>query len=287
VYSSYSKIFPLSINKGGGSSPVDALKSQFGISDKTDYDKIYNVRELVTSKTLSAAIVQSASGLSKYPSLTAWLIEDHNAHRSFWKKKIKANPKDSIDYHITGASLLLGHTKVNNDTKTNFTTITTEAHDPNLSQVMNERILAELSNYYIRMVTEKPRTDLEKIKIMRDSLNDEMYNTERAIAGFIDANQMSVKSSTQLPQSKLVRKLKEVEQLYVNTSTSYQNAKFKLLWESPIFQVLDKAGPPYGFNKPNWKKNAVIAFILTFFLLSLFFSRKVIWRMIETELSGS
>ena len=56
TYTTYSKIFPLAINKTNGSSPIDAIKSQFGISDKTDYDKIYNVNELVNSKTISRKI---------------------------------------------------------------------------------------------------------------------------------------------------------------------------------------------------------------------------------------
>jgi capsular polysaccharide biosynthesis protein len=60
-YQTHSKIFPLSINKGGASSPIDAIKMQFGISDKTDYEKIYNVTELVTSKTISSRIVHSPS----------------------------------------------------------------------------------------------------------------------------------------------------------------------------------------------------------------------------------
>lgn len=38
---------------------MDAIKSQFGISDKTDYDKIYNVNELVNSRTISRKIVAS------------------------------------------------------------------------------------------------------------------------------------------------------------------------------------------------------------------------------------
>ena len=284
-YSTYSKIFPLSINKsGGGSSPIDAIRAQFGISDKTDYEKIYNVKELVTSKTISRNVVQSKPIHSKYNSLSAWIIDDYNNNLPFWKKKLKVNLKDTNDIHIKAASLLLMNTKIASDPKTYFTTITTESHQEELTQQMNDKIMQELSSYYIKLVTEKPRTDLYKIKLMRDSLQKELYSTERAIAGFIDSNQMSVKSITQLPQYKLVRMQKEIEALYTTTATSYQNAKFKLLSESPIFQVLDSAGPPYQYDKPSWKKFAVIAFIISTFVLTLFFCRKIFWNLLLDEL---
>lgn len=285
-YSTYSKIFPLSINKaGGGSSPVDAIRAQFGISDKTDYEKIYNVKELVTSRTISENVVKSKPKNKKYKTIAEWLIDDHNKNLPFWKKKIKVSVKDSNDKIYTGAGLFLKGTVVNNDLKTNFTTITSTAHEEALVQEMNDKTLEELSNYYIKLVTEKPRTDLYKIKLMRDSLQRELYSNERAIAGFIDSNQMSVKSSTQLPQYKLVRAQKEIEALYTTTAQSYQNAKFKLLSESPIFQVLDKAAPPYGYSQPDWKKSAMIVFFLVSVLMCFFVCRKIIGRLIIEELS--
>lgn len=286
-YGTYSKIFPLSINKSGGTNPIDALRSQFGISDKTDYEKIYNVKELVLSKTISTNVAKSKPSNTLYPSISAWLVDSYNRNIPFWKKKIKVTPGDTLEIHFTGADLVRSCCDINTDQKTNYTTISTHNYDAALAQELNVTILRELSNFYIKMVTEKPMTDLAKIKQMRDSLNDELYSVEKSIAGFIDANQMSVKTSTQLPQTKLLRKQKEVEQLYANTATSYLNAKFKLLWESPIFQILDKAGPPYTFTKPNWKRNALIAFAVSAFLCGLIACRKVLWRVVLSELSAS
>lgn len=286
-YGTYSKIFPLSINKSGGTNPIDALRSQFGISDKTDYEKIYNVKELVLSKTISTNVAKSKPANTLYPSISAWLIDSYNRNIPFWKKKIRVVPGDTTEIHFTGADLVRSCCDINTDLKTNYTTISTHNFDAELAQELNVTILRELSNFYIKMVTEKPMTDLSRIKQMRDSLNDELYSVEKSIAGFIDANQMSVKTTTQLPQTKLLRKQKEVEQLYANTATSYLNAKFKLLWESPIFQVLDQAGPPYSFTKPNWKRNALIAFLLSAVVCSLIASRKVLWRVVLNELSGS
>lgn len=284
-YSTYSKIFPLSINKSNGSSPIDAIKSQFGISDKTDYDKIYNVNELVNSRTVSRIIVASKTSNKKYKTIAEWIIYDYNTNLPFWDKKINFAKNDSIEIIYTAANLFRAATKIENDIKTGFTTITTKFHDEKLCKESNEIILEALSNYYITLVTEKPRSDLYKIKVMRDSLKDELYAVERAIAGFQDANQLSVKYSVNIPQAKLIRTRAEVEELYAVTVSAFQNARFKLLSESPIFQVLDFPGEPYDFVKSSATKAAMITFLISIFLLSIFVCRKIFGRIIIEELS--
>jgi hypothetical protein len=283
-YEAYSKIFPLSINKSGGSSPIDAIKSQFGISDKTDYDKIYNITELVKSKRVSHKVVKAKINNKKYKTLGDWIIDDYNTHQPFYTSKIKIKSSDSNSKTFTAAGLLLANVEVKSD-KTDFTTIVTNAYNAELAKEINENILAELSSLYISMTTEKPRNDLGKIAILRDSLKDELYAVERAIAGFQDANQLSVKYSNSIPQAKLIRTREELEKLYETTASAFQNARFKLLSESPIFQVLDQAGPPYNSTRPSAKNAAIVAFLLAFVFLSFFVCRKIFWNLILDELS--
>lgn len=285
-YEAYSKIFPLSINKSGGSSPIDAIKSQFGISDKTDYDKIYNITELVKSKRVSHKVVKAKINNKKYKTLGDWIIDDYNTHQPFYTKKIKINSIDTNSLVYSASGLLLANVEVKSD-KTDFTTIISKAYNADLAKEINENILAELSSLYISMTTEKPRDDLGKIALLRDSLKDELYAVERAIAGFQDANQLSVKYSNSIPQAKLMRTREELEKLYETTASAFQNARFKLLSESPIFQVLDKAGPPYNSTRPSAKNAAVVAFAMSLFFLSFFVCRKIFWKLILNELSKS
>lgn len=280
----YSKIFPLSFSKSSNS-PIDAIKAQFGITDKTDYSVIYNIKELVNSKTLSTRIVQEVpTKKSKYKNLAEWLIDDHNSHLSLFDKKIKLLPKDSNNIIYTGAGLLLKSTEVNVE-KTEFTKIITKTFNDELSKEINLAILSEISNYYVQVATEKPRTDLNKIKFIRDSLKDELGAIESAIAGFQDANQLSVKYSTGIPQAKLMRDRAEIEQLYATTATAYQNARFKLLSESPIFQILDYPGEPFNYVQSSWKKMAIISFVGFFTFFSFFFCRNIFVQILKDELS--
>lgn len=285
-FEAYSKIFPLSINKSGGSSPIDAIKSQFGISDKTDYDKIYNITELVKSKRVSHKVVKAKINNKKYKTLGDWIIDDYNTHQPFYTNKIKIKSSDTNSLVYSASGLLLANVEVKSD-KTDFTTIISKAYNADLAKEINENILAELSSLYISMTTEKPRDDLGKIALLRDSLKDELYAVERAIAGFQDANQLSVKYSNSIPQAKLMRTREELEKLYETTASAFQNARFKLLSESPIFQVLDKAGPPYNSTRPSAKNAAVVAFAMSLFFLSFFVCRKIFWKLILNELSKS
>lgn len=253
------------------------------MSQKSDLDKIYNVIELVKSKNVSLKVVQQAPvSTTKFKTLAEWLFYDHNEHLPMFEKKIPLSPDTNTNF-FTARDLLVANTNVTSE-KTEFYTISTAAYDQNLAKELNEAILKQLSILYISMTTEKPRSDLMKIKLMRDSLNNELSAVERAIAGYRDSNQLAVKFSIGVPQKKLERTRAEIEQLYTTTATAYQNAKFKLLSESPIFQVLDKPGKPYTMITIPVKKKAMTYGILTFIFSGLWFSRKVFWKLILEEL---
>lgn len=283
-YLTYSKIFPLSFNSTSGGGAFAAIKSQLGISDKTDYDKIYNLTELITSKTISLQVVKFGCSNKKYKNIALWLLDDHNQNLKMFAKKVQPDPKDTNDLYFTAADILLANTEVIVE-KTDFTKIVTGFYDKELSKEVNEAILKNLSSFYIKLATEKPSTEVKKLAVIRDSLKDELNALEKAIAGFQDSNQLSVKYSSGIPQAKLLRTRAEVEQLYVTAVTAYQNASFKLLSESPIFQVLDFPGAPYEFKKASWLKIFLVVFIGMIVFLAGFFNFKIILSMLKEELS--
>jgi uncharacterized protein involved in exopolysaccharide biosynthesis len=283
-YLTYAKIFPLSFNSTPGGGTFASIKAQLGISDKTDYDKIYNLTELITSKTISLQVVKFGCSNKKYKNIAAWLIDDHNRNLKMFAKKIQPDLKDTNDFYFAAADVLLENTEVIVE-KTDFTKIVTGFHDKELSKEVNEAILKNLSSFYIKLATEKPSSEVKKLEVIRDSLKDELNALEKAIAGFQDSNQLSVKYSSGIPQAKLLRTRAEVEQLYVTAVTAYQNASFKLLSESPIFQVLDFPGAPYEFKKSSWAKIALIVFFAFIIFFMSMFNTKIILSIIKEELA--
>lgn len=286
-YIAYSKIFPLSFNASGGAgSSLSSLKAQFGLTDKTDYEKLYNLQELVTSRTVSMNVVRSVCSNKKHKTLAHWILQDYNDHLKMFSKRITLKTKDSNELYYIASDLLLLNTEIVTD-KTDFSKIITSFHDQNLSKEVNESILKNLSSLYIKLAIEKPSSEVEKLQVIRDSLKFQLDDLEKQIAGYQDANQLSVKYTTGIPQAKLLRDRAEVEQLYVTAVTAYQNANFKLLSERPIFQVLDFPGPPYEFKKPSAVKVSLVVFVLMGFILLVLINYKVFLNMIKQELSNS
>ena len=65
------------------------------------------------------------------------------------------------------------------------------------------------------------------------------------------------------------------------------DTNFKLLSESPIFQVLDKPVGPVKKLKDSWIKAFIIGFLLSFIVILLFSIRKLIFNLILKELKSS
>ncbi|MBP6455173.1 MAG: hypothetical protein KA275_00480 [Chitinophagaceae bacterium] len=278
----YTKIFPLSINSNKSSSPLDDIKAQFGMGGKSD-NEAFDLTELSSSKKLSFKILKSQPKNKKYPHYYDWLIEEYNKNETnFFNPKFVLDKKDTIGQLIAAQKLYLKNLQIVKGENKYFT-LTFKSTNKDLAKEISEEILIVLSEFYIDFTTEKPKQDLLKIKEIKDSLKAELYTIERAMAGFTDANTYSSTAISQLPQAKLQRLHQEIEAIYSITTTTYQNARFKLLSESPIFQILDYPGEPYGYEKESWKKNAILIFIISFFLLSFFFCRKIFGAIIIDE----
>lgn len=284
-YVASSKIFPLSANSArSSSSPINQLQQQFGIKGEGG-NEVYDIRELLSSKRLSFKVVDSDPTNKKYDKLYKWLVADHNSELSWRQDPIELTDKksDSLRNLITGRGIMLNRVEIEKS-ENGYTTISVRAYEKELAKEINENILISLSNFYIDFVTEKPKTDLKKIQRMRDSLSIELSAIERAIAGVQDKTAFATKAYVGLPQIKLRRKQAEIQSVYSTTVNALQNARFKLLSESPIFQILDYPGEPYGVIKESWKPKAIIAFLLTAILLSLWFCRKIFTDIIIEEL---
>ena len=284
-YIATSTIFPLSANSArSSSSPISQLQQQFGIKSESP-NEVYDINELLSSKKLSFRVVNAKPNNKKYGKLYEWLVDDYNSELA-WRQPaiiLSKDKKDSLQKLIIGRSLLLGRVSVK-ENDNGYTSIQVRSYNKELAKELNENILTALSNFYIEFVTEKPRSDLYRIQSMRDSLSIALSDVTRAIAGVQDKSAYATKAFVGLPQIKLRRKQVEIEAIYSTTVTALQNARFKLLSESPIFQVLDYPGEPYITEKESWKPKAVLAFLATTLLLSLWFCRKIFKDIIIEEL---
>jgi hypothetical protein len=282
TYKSYSKIFPLSAEGSGG--PLSSLKSELGINDG-DQSKYYNVNELVNSRNLSRKVVTYPTNNSAYKTLYDWVIADFNKQQ-FWKSDKITNITDTINKINIASDIYRASTLAKKD-KTEFTSIECTTSDEALSLRLNEVTLQCLSDFYIESKTVKAREDVKEITFLKDSLKGVLDALERQMAGFTDNSQFLVKEVAGLPRLKLERIHEEVLEQYSATASALQNANFKLLSESPIFQVLDYPTKPLNTIVPSKKKAIAIGAVLGA-LLGLFIAiRKPLAQLIKKILLES
>jgi hypothetical protein len=281
LYKSYSKIFPLTAD---GGDPLSGMKAQFGISAPGNLSKYFNVNELVASRNISRQIVTYPTNNTANKNLYDWIISDYNKQQFWTKDKILFN-KDTLERIITASNIMKRMTTVKIE-KSEFTSIECTGADEQLTLRLNECILKCLSDFYISSKTEKARTDLNRIGLLKDSLKGSLDYLERAMAGFTDQSRYSISEVASLPRIKLERLHEEIAEQYKTTAVAFQNANFKLLSESPIFQILDKPVGPTESIKESWKRAFIVPFIITFILLSLIAIRKIIIELISSELKN-
>jgi hypothetical protein len=86
---------------------------------------------------------------------------------------------------------------------------------------------------------------------------------------------------------KLERIHAEVAEQYSVATSAHMNANFKLLSESPIFQILDKPLTPTKAIKESWINSFIIFTIIASIFASLFFIRKIIAELVVNELKNA
>jgi hypothetical protein len=280
LHVSYSKIFPLAADGGGG---LSSLGAQLGLASEGGAAQYYNVTELVNSRNLSRKMVQYPTNNEKHKSLADWIIEDFKKRQ---KNKTPETKKVSDQEKVIAAAEILTTSAKIVTEKSEFTAIKVETGDPELSLRLNECILTGLSDFYISTKTEKARTDLEKIGTLRDSLKKALNAIDLSLLNFGERNKYLVSETAKLPVIQLQLLKEEVAAYYRSATESYQNAKFMLVNQSPIFQVLDKPQTPVAAIAPNWKKSALIGATLGLFIGLLIALRKVIGKIIMAELKS-
>jgi hypothetical protein len=280
LHVSYSKIFPLSADGGGG---LSSLGAQLGLEAQGGAAQYYNVTELVHSRNLSRKMVQYPSNSEKHKALADWIIEDFKKRQK--NKTPETNKVSDQEKVIAAAEILTTSAKIVTE-KSEFTAIKVETGDPELSLRLNECILTGLSDFYISTKTEKARTDLEKIGTLRDSLKKALNGIELSLLNFGERSKYLVSETAKLPSIQLQSLREEVSAYYASATESYQNAKFMLVNQSPIFQVLDKPQTPVIKIVPKWKKSAIMGFFIGFFLGLIIALRKVIGKLIMAELNS-
>jgi len=116
-----------------------------------------------------------------------------------------------------------------------------------LSRVFCESLIKALNTYYISTTTQQQQQMFDILKFRADSLKSEIENTEFDMAASTDRNMLSPKMEQRIDAVRLKREVTVLNILYTEVIKNVEMARFSLLNETPVLNVID--APVYPLPK--------------------------------------
>lgn len=180
-----------------------------------------------------------------------------------------------IDNDLAGA--IRGSIKITTDKKTGVISITTEAQDPMVCKTLADSTRSLLQQYITDYRTSKARNDVKHYQDLVNDAKRQYEGVRQAYGAYSDANMDVILESFKSKQEDLENDMQLKFNAYSALLTQLNVAKAKLQDRTPAFTTIQGAEVPI---KPSGPKRMVFAFAMTIIaavLLTLWYSREVIF----------
>ncbi|MEL7531515.1 MAG: hypothetical protein AAFN10_09420 [Bacteroidota bacterium] len=159
--------------------------------------------------------------------------------------------------------------------------------DPVFAKILADKYILALRTYYQNQKTEKAKRNLDFFTIRADSVKGELDKVNRQIASFVDKSRYRIRASEEVLPRELEATSSILQQMYINLMISRESAVSQLLETTPILQVLDYPRGPFNIQKGSVIKGIVLGFFIAFFVLLLWFTRKLYWADLKKLINNS
>ena len=153
------------------------------------------------------------------------------------------------------------------DKKTSVIYLTVKAQQPEVAQMLCERVIQQLQIYVADYRTKKARQDLEYFEQLYEEARSDYYAAQQRLAAHMDRNQSIIMQRGKTEQERLQNEMTLKYQLYNSCAQQVQTAKAKILLDTPAFSIIEPPQTPI-IGKPS---RPIVLFIVVFlgFLLSI------------------
>jgi len=263
--------------KGNRYAPLMQIMGQFGMSggsEGVDADKIIEL--LFTRLIISSALFKTDTINKKTDLLVNHFIKEFNAKAWYDGKpalqnivfKTKADENFTVEENkivqdiykeITEHHLTAG-TSDNGIVEVNYKSIS----EP-FAKIYLDNLYETLSEYYISKSNQKQRETFDIVKYYNDSLQNALRRAEAEWAILSDKNVFKVKNEGRLNQLRKTNELEALNVAYIESVKNLELAKFNLINQTPILQLIDRPVFPLKENKTNYPLIIFAVLVLTFF----------------------
>lgn len=147
-------------------------------------------------------------------------------------------------------------------------------YEPALTQIIAEKYIDYLIDYYTNQKTEKAYQNVAFFTERADSVKSELDKVAASRARIVDQEQYRIFARDQISTAELDIKLDMLKEMYIQLVASREQFIAQLKRVTPIIQVLDPPTPPFDVEKPSIIQAFVLGLFLVIFLATVWLTRK-------------
>ena len=153
------------------------------------------------------------------------------------------------------------------DKKSSMIILSVKAQNPEVSQLLCDKVIQCLQTYIADYRTKKARQDLEYFEQLYEEARTDYYAAQQRYASHMDRNQGVISQRAKTEQDRLQNEMSLKYQLYNSCAQQVQAAKAKVQQDTPAFTVIEPPQKPF-IGKPS---RPLVLFVVVFlgFLLSV------------------
>lgn len=267
--------------KGGQYNPLMQIMGQFGIAGGSEavnadkivellYTKLILVNTLLKTDSINNKADLLVNHFIKEFNVNNWYGDDENLQKLVFSTKIneqltltESKVIQDIYKEITEHHLTAGVSK-NGIVEVNYKSIS-EA----FSKKYLDNLFQTISEYYISKSNQKQRETYDIVMYYNDSLQTALRKTESEWAILSDKNVFKTKKKGRLNELRKTHELEALNAAYIESVKNLELAKFNLINQTPILQLIDQPVFPLKENKTNYPLIIFAVLILTFFFAGI------------------
>ncbi len=152
-----------------------------------------------------------------------------------------------------------------------------------LSKQLSEELIEAASNFYVNNNTTKEKSTVAVIQDRADSIKIALKLTEDRLAKWMDSSKRLIKAEGYLEEFRLKRELELLNILYGEVTKNLELAKFNLLHETPVVQIIDKPVLPIEKARKGTIVSTILGGIIGGFLICMFYIVRHIYISARAE----
>jgi uncharacterized protein involved in exopolysaccharide biosynthesis len=267
--------FVVEEDKGGLSGGALGIVSQFfDGGSNTSLFTGSNLLDLIKSRLIvENTLLSSVEYDGKQVSLIElyYLVYNKEDIKILKQNLLQERSRDSVLNLVYKKVIKQNLNVVQKDKKLNILTIEVESINEEFSKFFCERIVNEVSNFYIKTKSKKAKDNLDILQKQADSIRNKLNESIFNVATSTDMV-YNLNSSLNVKRVNITKKQFDVQ---ANTTaltqiiTNLELAKISLRKETPLIQIIDKPKSPLEKKQVNFI-SAIIFSVISFLFLTLF-----------------